>query len=242
MYCLRYRARILPLAALALGLVGWASIANAQSNIDPTNKHAWGENVGWTNWRDADSTAQGVVVGSTFMGGFIWAENIGWINVGDGSPANGVNYANIDGTDFGVNIDSGGDLRGLAWGENIGWINFDGGAMATPPQPARIECPNPPTEPLSRLTGYVWGENVGWLNLDDTTHYVSVDADTTPIDCDMNHDGLVNGLDVQLFVDFLLLTSTPDWRDVCSGDVEAMPDLTIDLDEVASFVACLLNP
>ena len=89
---------------------------------------------------------------------------------------------------------------------------------------------------------YVWGENVGWLNLDDTAHHVSVDADTTPIDCDMNHDGLVNGLDVQLFVDFLLLTSTPDWRDVCSGDVEATPDWTIDLDDVASFVACLLNP
>lgn len=216
------------------------NVASAQSNVDPTNKYGWGENIGRTNWRDADSTNSGVIVGSTFMGGFIWAENVGWINVGDGMPTNGVNYANLDGTDFGVNIDSGGDLYGLAWGENIGWINFDSGALAIPPAPARIECPDPPMQPLSRLTGYVWGENVGWISLDDTTHYVSVDAATTPVDCDMNHDGLPDGDDIALFVEYLL-NSGADWRDVCSGDVEAVPDQVINLDDVADFVACLLG-
>ncbi len=218
-----------------------AAVALAQSNIDTTHKTGWGENIGWTNWRDANATTEGVVVGSTFMSGFIWAENVGFINVGDGTPTGGVNYANTDGADAGVNIDADGDLHGLAWGENIGWINFDGGALATPPQPARIECPDPPAEPLSRLTGYVWGENVGWINLDDTTHYVSVDAATTPLDCDMNHDDAVNGLDIQFFVDFLLLNSMPDWQDVCSGDVEAVADQAIDMDDVDDFVACLLN-
>ncbi len=212
----------------------------AQSNIDETNKHAWGENVGWTNWRDADSAGQGVIVGSTFMGGFIWAENVGWISVGDGAPANGVNYANTDGSDTGVNIDSDGDLHGLAWGENIGWVNFDGGALATPAQPARIECPDPPTELLSKLTGYAWGENVGWINLDDTTHFVSVDAATTPVDCDLNHNGVPDGDDIALFVEYLLYGEA-DWRDSCSGDVEASPDGTIDLDDLVVFVDCLLS-
>ena len=130
----------------AIGLL--ASDAVAQSNIDPVQKYAWGENVGWTNWRDADGTNAGVVVSGTFMGGFVWSENAGWINTGDGMPANGIRYANLDGADFGVNIDPDGTLHGFAWGENIGWLNFDGGAMVTPAQTARIECDG-------RFTGYV---------------------------------------------------------------------------------------
>ena len=216
--------------------VAVAVIAVAQSNVDPVNKHAWSENAGYSNWRDADGTAAGVAVGGTFMGGFIWAENVGFVNVGDGSPTNSISYANIDGTDSGVNIESNGDLHGMAWGEHIGWVNFDGGAMATPAQPARIECDG-------RLTGYVWGENIGWINLDDMTpgKFVSVEAAFVPIDCDMNHDGVPNGLDIQLFTDFLLMNSVPDWRDVCSGDVELVPDQVINPDDVAEFVACLLT-
>ena len=147
----------------SIGLL--ASNALAQSNIDDTvpNKYAWGENVGWTNWRGEATPGQGVVVGGTFLGGFVWAENVGWINLGDGSPTNGVSYANVDGSDAGVNIDhdgvtydglSDGTLHGMAWGENVGWINFDGGAMATPPDPARIECDG-------RLNGYVCHEPRG---------------------------------------------------------------------------------
>ena len=217
---------------LALALARGAPVS-AQSNIDPDDKFGWGENIGWTNWRDANSTSEGIVVGSRFMGGFIWAENVGWINLGDGTPANGVSYANIDGTDSGVNIDSDGDLHGFAWGENIGFVSFDGGAMATPPLPARIECD-------SRLTGYVWGENVGWINLDDATHFVAVDAVTTPVDCDMDHDGVPNGDDIALFVEYLM-NSGADWRDVCSGDLETPSDGTIDLDDVTDFVACLVS-
>jgi hypothetical protein len=112
---------------------------------------------------------QGVNVGANFLSGFIWAENVGWINVGDGTPGNGVSYANASGTDFGVNVSSGsGNLTGFAWGEDIGWINFDGGALASPPNPARFDGA------AGRLRGYAWGENVGWINLDDATHFVGV--------------------------------------------------------------------
>ena len=100
--------------------------AFAQSNIDPEHKHAWTENCGWSNWRDADDGDAGVLVAETFLSGYIWAENVGWISVGDGSPASGEHYANADASEFGVNIDPlTGDLFGLAWGENVGWVNFD---------------------------------------------------------------------------------------------------------------------
>ena len=84
--------------------------ALAQSNIDPVNKSAWSENVGWMNWRDANSGENGVRVLPTILSGYIWAENVGWINVGDGTPTNGVTYANSDSTDYGVNIDPDGSL------------------------------------------------------------------------------------------------------------------------------------
>ncbi len=203
----------------------------AQSNVDSTNKYAWEENVGWTNWRDANATADGVIVGPAFMSGFVWGENVGWINVGNGAGP----YANTDDSDFGVNIDPDGTLHGFAWGENVGWFNFDGGAMATPAEPARIEC-------SGRLDGFVWGENVGWLNLSvvDAGKHVAVDAATTPLACDLNKDGIVDGEDVQIFTD-LLISGGADWQEVCSGDLEGTPDGMIELDDLAAFVTCLLS-
>jgi hypothetical protein len=140
----------------------------AQSNIDPDHKFAWGENIGWTNWRDANGTADGVVVDAAFLFGFIWGENVGWVNVGDGTPADGLHYANVNGTDFGVNLDCNSDLYGFAWGENIGWINFDTRSKA--PNQARYD------DVAGRFRGFAWTENRGWINLDDATHFVGADT------------------------------------------------------------------
>jgi len=152
------------------------------SNIDPAHKFAWQENCGWLNWRDANGGTKGVRVTATFLFDFIWAENIGWINVGDGTPADGMNYANLNGTDFGVNVDpETGDLFGLAWGENVGWINFDTRTALGPHgQQAQLDlCEN-------TLLGYAWGENIGWINLDDATHFVALGPVCAPSDaaCD----------------------------------------------------------
>ena len=155
------RLRLLITAAI----VTTTGAARAQSNIDPAHKFAWGENIGWTNWRDADATAQGVRVTLDFLSGFIWGENAGWINVGNG-PTNGVSYANADGTDFGVNLAANGDLSGFGWGENIGWVNFDTSSVA--PDHARFDFA------AARFRGYVWSENEGWINLDDGEHFVGV--------------------------------------------------------------------
>ncbi|MEM7166814.1 MAG: hypothetical protein AAF581_15225 [Planctomycetota bacterium] len=159
-------ARLLFGGALAFTAL-FAAIAPAQSNVNPTNKFAWGENVGWTNWADANGGLDGVLVEATFLGGFVWGENVGWINLGDGSPANGTSYANVDGTNHGINIAIDGTLSGLAWGENIGWVNFDTSVQGA--NRARFDVS------AGRFRGFAWGENVGWLNLDDGASFVGVD-------------------------------------------------------------------
>jgi hypothetical protein len=78
-------------------------------NIDPVNKFAYGENIGWVNLEPLQGT--GVTVADTTVTGYAWGENIGWINL---DPANS-----------GVVNDGKGNLSGYAWGENVGWINFE---------------------------------------------------------------------------------------------------------------------
>ncbi len=174
-----------------------ASPALAQSNISLTNKYCWGENVGFINFRDPGSpvAAQGVRLGATFLSGNAWGENIGYINFGDGTPANGISYANptsgpvVGIPDFGVNRDTlTGNLSGFAWAENVGWINFSGGALATPAQPARFD------NAARRFRGYAWGENIGWINLDSATIFIGI------CPADYNGDGI---LSVQDIFDFL---------------------------------------
>jgi hypothetical protein len=169
------------------------------SNISSTNKHAWGENIGWTNWRDANGGSQGAIIGLRFAQGFVWGENVGWINLGDGSPANGSAYSNTTGADFGVNVLDDGSLDGLAWGENIGWINF-GTTPYIGVDGARVEA--------GRLRGYAWGENVGWINLDsaDLGKHVALGCPA-----DFNNDGQVNGADLAtLLANWLAPGGLPD--------------------------------
>jgi hypothetical protein len=196
--------------AVVLGCLGLgiATIATADSNIDSVNKWAWGENVGWLNWRDANGGTQGVEVLNDHLEGFIWAENVGWINVGNG----GGPYANTDNTNFGVNIDPAtGNLSGFAWGENIGWVNFEGGALASPAQPAQLDFAN------NRFRGFAWGENIGWINLDDPINFVEV-LDNACL-FDFNGDGQVDGADFGTFgAAFGSMTGDPNYNPQADAD------------------------
>jgi hypothetical protein len=193
--------------------------AGAQSDIHPVFKYAWGENIGWTNWRDANSTSDGVAIHGTYLDGYIWAENVGWFHVGDGTPAGGTHYANADDTDYGVNIDASDDLFGLAWGENVGWINFDTrSALGPHAQQARLDGS------AHRLRGYVWGENIGWINLDDAVHFVAA-CPACPGDLD--------GDDVRDLTDFTLFAAAygsvlgnPNYDPCADMDDDGVVDLT----------------
>jgi hypothetical protein len=162
------RTPIIGLAALAIG-----ASALADSNIANPKKHAWGENIGWTNWRDAVGTTQGAEkFTNSHMRGWIWGENVGWINLGNGAAP----YANTNDTNFGVNIAVGtGAMTGYAWAENLGWINFG-------PHVGNARWDNA----SFRARGYAWSENAGWINLDDAVRLIC------SIPGDANGDGSVN--------------------------------------------------
>jgi hypothetical protein len=128
------------LACLALACVGGAARAE---NIDPDNqgqKYAYGENVGWINFKPGQGP--GVTVTASALTGYAWGENIGWINL---SPVGG-----------GVENDGQGKLSGFAWGENVGWINFSpmNGGVAITAQ--------------GFFVGHAWGENIGWITFNSS--------------------------------------------------------------------------
>ena len=144
--------------------------AKGQTTIDPTNKYAWGANIGFTNWRPSD--ADGVNIGDNFCSGFIYGANVGWIKMGTGAPSNGTSYSNTSASDFGVNCTAGApdekNLRGFAYGANIGWINF--------------EATGNPRVILStgQLRGFIWSANTGWINLDDANVFVQTTPKPSP--------------------------------------------------------------
>lgn len=213
---------------LALSLV--ASTAHAQSlRVSPEHKLSWQENCGWMNWLDAANGTQGVRVFTTYLAGNIWAENLGWITVGDGSPANGMSYANSNSGDYGVNLDAvTGNLGGYAWSENAGWVNFGGGAMATPPKPAKIAAAIP-----RRFSGFAWSENLGWINLDDATAYVQLN--TCP--ADLNSDGVVDDADFVIFAGAynVLDCLDPAMASGCLADLNV--DAAVDDSDFVEFAA-----
>ena len=162
---------------IVLATVSYGMAAGpGSSNIDPTNKWSWSENIGHMNWRDAGN-GEGVVVQSDHLAGTIWLENAGFMNVGNGNAP----YNNTDNSDFGVNILPNGDLEGYAWSENLGWANFGWAANTTNANRARFD------EDQQRFRGWLWLENAGWVNLDDEEHFVSLQqpdiACTRDCDC-----------------------------------------------------------
>jgi hypothetical protein len=152
--------RLLGVASLAI-LFLRISPARAATTIDLVNRYAYGANIGWTDWY-ADG-ANGAVVNDYYCSGYIYAANVGWISLGVGSPTNSIHYLNLSETDYGVNNDGFGNLRGYAWGANIGWVAFENtGAPA-------INIKN------GRFSGYVWSANCGWISLSNAFAYVQTD-------------------------------------------------------------------
>jgi Regulator of chromosome condensation (RCC1) repeat len=135
-----------------------APLVRAATTIDPVNKYAYGANIGWIDWRG--DTGHGAVTGASFCSGHIYSANVGWISLGSGNPANGSDYQNLSATDFGVNQDGLGNLRGYAYGANIGWINF--------------EANGAPSVDLTsgRLSGYIYSANCGWISLSNAFAFV----------------------------------------------------------------------
>ncbi len=209
------------LTLLAPALVVPAALAQP-SNIVDGDKFSWSENCGWMNWRDAGSptSSQGVLVADTILSSFIWCENIGWINLGDGSPANGIAYANTAGDDFGVNVGLDGALTGLAWGENVGWLNF---TLPETPQAQRPRL----DDAGRRLRGYVWGVNIGWVNLDSGEPGKFVGVRICP--ADFNGDGILDPDDLSDYIGCFFALPPCE-------DADGNRDGTVDPDDLSDFI------
>jgi hypothetical protein len=167
----------LELPALALlSLAGLLPLSGLQAatTINPDNKYAYGANLGWMDWRG--DINNGAVIGEYICSGYIYAANVGWISLGSGTPANGIQYQNNSATDWGVNHDGLGNLRGYAWGANIGWINFENTGAP------RVDLKT------GKLSGYVWSANCGWISLSNVVAHVQTDVIANGADTD--GDGL----------------------------------------------------
>ena len=133
----RPRVPLAMLILVASGVVG-------AENIDPANRFAWSENLGWINAQPSGPGGPGVQVSDGGLAGYLWSENAGWISV--------------SGSGYGVANNGCGMLAGYAWSENTGWINF---APAT--------CGGDPTcgvkiDPANgNFSGRAWSENAGWI-------------------------------------------------------------------------------
>ena len=154
----------------AAGTTGWGltfgdltMVLFNNSTIDAANHFAYGANLGWVDWRG--DTSHGAVIGTNICSGYIYSANFGWISLGNGSPVNGLYYQNNSASDFGVNVDSSGNLRGFAYGANIGWITFTN--FGAP----QVDLAT------GKLSGSVWSANWGWISLSNVEAYVQ----TSPI-------------------------------------------------------------
>jgi hypothetical protein len=185
------------LAALALlsTLNSQLSTSVAATTITTTNRYAYGANVGWVD--ACADTNNGAVVGEFYCSGYLYAANVGWINLGDGTPLNGIGYLNDRNSDFGVNVDSQGRLRGYAWGANIGWINF--------------ESTGNPVVSLAtgKFSGYAWSANCGWISLTNASAVVQTGPMAAAPDTD--GDGIADPWERMRFGNLVTADATTDW-------------------------------
>ena len=159
--------------------------SDAATTINNANKHAHGANIGWLNCQG--DVANGAVIGEYVCSGYIWGANVGWIHLGDGTPANGVQYQNNSATDYGVNHDGLGHLLGLGYGANIGWILFTN-ATAAGALPAsdvlRLDLKT------GNLSGYAYSANCGWISLSNA--FARVQTDSVQPGIDSEPDGITD--------------------------------------------------
>jgi len=135
-----------------------ASAVSPSTTINSINKYAYAANFGWIDF--SGDFYNGAIIGQYVCSGYIYSANVGWIHLGNGAPANQIQYQNNSATDYGVNHDGLGNLRGYAYGANIGWINFE-----------NIGLPKFDLA-TGKLSGSIYSANCGWISLSNAVVFV----------------------------------------------------------------------
>jgi hypothetical protein len=164
-----------------------APIHAQQSTLGEGDSFLWSANLGWIDGTpNRPNTGDGFRFGEFSCSGYLWSTTTGWIHCGDGTPADGIQYANNGNTDYGVNHVGTGELSGLAWSANTGWINFGWWTL----EPAN---PNRPRVDLQSgvFSGYAWGANTGWINLGTGI----LKTDSMPV-IDSDNDGISDAFEI----------------------------------------------
>jgi len=173
---------LLKIALLAVAAAQWS---RAATTINSTNSFCYGANIGWITW--LGDGANGAVISEYLCQDYIYSANVGWIHLGNGMPTNGIQYGNLSASDYGVNNDGYGNLRGLAYGANIGWINFESTGAPKVDMNTGI------------FSGYVWSANCGWISLSNAFPYAFVQTDTIANGFDGDGDGMADAWEVIYF-------------------------------------------
>jgi len=148
---------------LCILILAAATLASrAATSVDLVNRYAYGANIGWLD--AVAETNHGAVIGQYYCWGSLYSANVGWISLGTGVPVNYVQYQNNSATDYGVNLDAVGNLRGYAYGANIGWVAFESTGA---PQVNLL---------TGQLSGSAWSANCGWISLSNTIAFVQTDT------------------------------------------------------------------
>ena len=144
--------RLLPLLLFSALLVFTTCSVSSAGYISTTNKYAWSETAGWTNFRPLFGE---VTVNSSYLSGYVWQQNLGWLKLG--ATGSGP-YQNSTATNWGVNRDSAGTLSGYAWSEGWGWVNFNpsGGGVSI-------------DSVTGAFSGMAWAENFGWISFQSSS-------------------------------------------------------------------------
>ncbi|HMP82507.1 MAG TPA: thrombospondin type 3 repeat-containing protein [Verrucomicrobiota bacterium] len=179
------------IAAIGMGLCASAAAA---TTINAANKHAYGANLGWLDWRD--DTNSGAVIGEYVCSGYLYAANVGWIHLGNGNPSDGIRYQNLSTNDFGVNHDGAGNLRGFAYGANIGWIHFEN--LGAP----KVNLKD------GTFSGHVYSANCGWISLSNAVAFGQTDFLVPGLDKD--GDGITDAWELTYTNTLAAFTNTSD--------------------------------
>jgi hypothetical protein len=226
--CVPIRSFTPKLRIAATLLLGLTPHLLADSNIRADHAEAWSANTGWLNWRS--DASRGVEIGQFICAGNVYAANFGWISLGNGRPANGIQYQNNSSSDFGVNVDSSGALRGLAYGANVGWISF-------------VEAGAPQVDPATgHLSGSAYGANIGWLNLGDAKSFLAIDSISPGADSDQ--DGIPDAWELLKAGNLTTFNATSDFdQDGQSDLAEYLADTDpVDPEDSFRIVEWALSP
>ena len=94
--------------------------------------------------------------------------------------------------------------------------------------------------PLFGVMGGVWDVEVSNPDAQTATIVNRFEVTVDCIKCDMNGDGLVDGSDIQRFVDILMGDAGYPFEH-CSGDIALVRDGLIGLEDVEAFAECMLS-